>query len=164
MGSPDTRNIEIVIAKKLRRLFSTLAVDRFDNKLVAVAVTEQIASETGADTGALVQNGDPVADRFDLRQHVRADDDGPSSGFEVKENALELLDSDRVKTIGRLIEDQQVRLVKEDLRKPYTALHSLGVFSELPSPCPLHTEQIEVMFDPTFELTRRDLVEAAVVS
>ena len=68
---------------------------------------------------ALVDDYDPVADRLDLLQYVRGENDGVISS-EVTDEVTDLDDLLRVKTNRGLVEDDDGRVVDKRLRDAYS--------------------------------------------
>ena len=67
---------------------------------------------------------DPV---LDLCQDVRGDDDGGAAFLRGAQDGVKVGDALRVQSVGRLIEEDQVRLAQQSLRQAEPLAHALGV-------------------------------------
>ena len=79
----------------------------------------------------LVQDRHPVGDHLDLAEQVRVDEDRPPLALELQEQVADLLAADRVHAVGRLVQEDHLRVVEERLGDPQPLLHPLGVGADL---------------------------------
>ena len=56
-----------------------------------------------------------VAEALDLRQHVRAEEDGPALAPQVVEDPVERVLHERIETLGRLVQDRELGVVLQRL-------------------------------------------------
>ena len=73
----------------------------------------------------MIENADVICDQFDLRQHMG--DNQNRAVIEVGQRFYEvadLMNTGRVKAIGRFIQNQDRRSAQKRPRKPQTLLHA----------------------------------------
>ena len=104
------------IAAQHRRGLGALRVDLHVQRLGALQPRGQVVRRVDGDDAALVDDDDALAGLRDLRQDVRAEDDGVIAG-EAADEVARLDDLLGVEAGGRLVEDQHFRVVDERLRE-----------------------------------------------
>src|SRR6266542_4172254 len=80
----------------------------------------------------VADDADPVGRVLHLGQHVRGHEDGLAGGPGLAYQLLELLLHERVQAAGRLVEDEQLRVVHERLYQADLLLVPLGQGADLP--------------------------------
>ena len=74
---------------------------------------------------SLADDGHPVANRFHLAEFMRGKEDCLSFVFQPVNDLPHFHLSDRIQTAGRLIENEQIRVVDQRLGKANPLLHAL---------------------------------------
>lgn len=69
-------------------------------------------------------NADMVGCLLHLGEHMAGEDDGDAFCGKGADQRPKLLDSHRVKSVGRLVEDEQLGVTKQCKRNPKTLLHA----------------------------------------
>ena len=77
------------------------------------------------------QQADAIAHALDLRQHVGRQEHGAPVATHVVEQGIQRLLHHRVETLGRLVEDDERRVVLERLDEAELALHPGAVLAQL---------------------------------
>src|SRR5205814_1843347 len=73
---------------------------------------------------ALLDDGDAIADGFQLAEDVRTDDDGFAQALQFTQDFHHLDARARVESARRLVEQQQLRVVNEHARQTEALLHA----------------------------------------
>ncbi len=81
---------------------------------------------------APVQDRDPVADVLHVGQQVAREHDRLALLTKIADQFLDLGRADRVQPRGRLVEQDQLRVVDQRLGQPDPPLHALGILPQLP--------------------------------
>ena len=88
---------------------------------------EEVDEGPAARHRAVLEDGDPAADRLHLGEQMRAHQDGLSARLELVQDLRELAARERVEARGRLVEDEQVRVVEQCLEEAEPLERSLGI-------------------------------------
>ena len=91
---------------------------------------EELPRRAGIDTGAAFDHDQPVAHLLDLGQQVRGDKYGALLSGHSSDELADLAHADRVQPVGRLVEDQQLRLAEQGAGDPKPLLHAERVLPE----------------------------------
>ena len=96
-----------------RRGGKTYSIERPVISRMISAVGRLLGRQPGGDGAAVLEHGDPVADRADLLEPVRDVDDGHALGGEVADDVEEPLHLAAVEHGGRLVHDDEPHVVRE---------------------------------------------------
>ena len=112
-------------------------------------VAEQLlAGARGADPPA-VEDHHAVADVLDVGEKVRGEQDRLAALLEIDEQVLHLPRADRIEARGRLVEDEELRIVDERLRDAESPRHALGVLADRTMPGAAEADHLEQLLDAT---------------
>src|SRR5690606_20289565 len=75
---------------------------------------------------AAVENHDPVAQRLDLMELVRGEEDGLATGFEVKQDIAQVIATDGIEAGAQFIENEQIGVGDDGLGDADALLHTLA--------------------------------------
>ena len=76
---------------------------------------------------ALMNDGDAVADGFNLAEFVRRKEHGFALVLQALDDFADLHAAQRVEAAGRLVENQQIGIVDERLSQADALLHAFGI-------------------------------------
>ena len=110
-----------------------------------------------------MDQSDLVADRLDIRDDVRAEEDRFALGGELQDQLTHLLATDRIKPAHRLIQDQEFRVMQDRLSDAHTLKHAFRVFSELELASVGHADGFENRRDSRVDLRSGHAGECAEV-
>ena len=117
------------VAAPLRRVAGSAAgiLHEFDEDVLEFAVAgQQLVDRTLAQETAAVDDGDAVADAFDLGEQVGVEQHRAAAGAELDDHVAHLAAADGVEVGGRFVEDEQLGLVQEGLGEREPLPHALG--------------------------------------
>ena len=101
-------------------------VDAGRDQLVARARGRQVLDPARRRDAAGAQHGDAVARALDLGEQVRVEQHGLSPLRLLLEEVADLAPADRIHAVGRLVEEQHLRIVDERRREAQPLRHALG--------------------------------------
>ena len=85
---------------------------------------EDVADVAFGEQPATANDGDRVGDLLHLAENVAGDKHGLSAPSQVPHHAANLVNAGRVKPIGRLVEDEQVRILEQRCRDGEPLFHA----------------------------------------
>ena len=97
---------------------------------------------------ALMQNRDPIANVLHVGQQVAAHHDRLPLGLELQNQVLHLAGADRVQTAGRLVEQDQLRIVDQRLGQADAPGHAFGILAQLPPLGPIQADHVDQLGRP----------------
>ena len=97
-----------------------------DVDAVARVAAFDLAHASGEDEVAAIDEGDGVAELFDLVHAVGGEEDGSTLIAEVNEGVLEKRGVDRVEAAERLVHDDELGIVQQCGDELNLLLHALG--------------------------------------
>ena len=107
------------------------AGDVVDAQLHLAAAGDQIAHRAFAEDASLVDDGHAVAGQLDLGEQMRRDEDAHLAfAGEAAQQLADLADAGGVEAVGRLVEDEQLRIAEQRLGDAEALAHAEGVGSD----------------------------------
>src|SRR5205807_5296374 len=91
------------------------------------ALAGQLGDAALADDLAALQNSHAVANLLDFTEQVGVQKDGRAAFFEPQQNPADLAAADGIDAVGRLVEENHLRVVDHRLGDADALLHALGV-------------------------------------
>src|SRR5439155_4704832 len=85
---------------------------------------EDLAHAAGGDATTAAQDRDAIAGVLDLREDVTRHEDGSSLVRQLSHQHPHLMDAGRIETVGRFVEDQQLRILEQRRSQRETLAHA----------------------------------------
>src|SRR4051794_36788807 len=105
-------NAQTTSCERLRQGLTLLEILR-RNRQTADGRVEELPSRTLIDRTSGVDQHQPIADLLELAEIVRADENRSPAAGQATDQRAHLAHTLRVQTVGRLVEDQQIRITQE---------------------------------------------------
>ena len=110
---------------------------------------QEFVERTLVDEDALVDDPDDVGQLLDLGQDVARDEDRPAGVGEVAQLRPEVVDPGRVQAVGRLVEDEQLRVVEQGRGDPQALAHPERVAVDMVAGPIGEAHDVEHLGDPS---------------
>src|SRR5579872_759445 len=134
VGSIHDKFYAVRIARDRRSAFYGRLLDGFgelvDDNFDAIAGGEHFGQSSGAEEFSVIDDDDAVADLFDLRKDMRAEENGLAFGLKGEQEIEHFLASGRVESGSGFVEHQELRAGEECLSEAETLHHAAGVFAD----------------------------------
>src|SRR5262249_3700456 len=127
------------------------------------ALASQCRDVPLADQLTALEDGDAIADQFDLAQEVRVDEDGLTAPLEPLEDAADLTAAERIDAVGRFVEEDDVGVVEQGLGNADALLHALGVGADLVVHAALEADLLQKLGNAPHSLAPRDAEKGTVI-
>ena len=115
-----------------------------DHQLPALQLERhQVADATARHHPALRHDPDPAAQRFGVRQDVRAEEHGAAALAQLEDQIAHLAPAERIEAGHRFVEEDHFGIVDQRLREPDALQQALRELAQPHPPLPCHPDFIE---------------------